>query len=145
MRRIALFLIGLCLAIPAMAADPAKAERKEVFGDVTVHYSTFASTFLQPDIAKATELVRSKNQGVLNVAVLKEGKPKTAAVSGMVKDLTGRSQSLKFKQVTEQGAVYYLAQYKVDQQETVTFTVNVQTEGGTPNTFSFQQEVFPGE
>ncbi|MNF13528.1 hypothetical protein D3C80_2154070 [compost metagenome] len=74
-------------------------------------------------------MVRSKNQGVLNIAVLKEGKPRTAAVSGSVKDLTGRSQDLKFKQVTEQGAVYYLAQYKVDQQETYTFTVNVQADG----------------
>ncbi len=144
MRRIALFLFSLCLAIPTMAADPAKAERQEKFGDTTVHYSTFASTFLQPDIAKAAELVRSNNQGVLNIAVLKEGKPRTAAVSGSVKDLTGRSQDLKFKQVTEQGAVYYLAQYKVDQQETYTFTVNVQADGKS-NSFSFNQEVFPGE
>jgi hypothetical protein len=29
----------------------------------------------QPDIAAATGLVRSKNQGVLNIAVLKAGKP----------------------------------------------------------------------
>jgi hypothetical protein len=36
-----------------MAADAIKGERKEVFGDVTVHYNTFNSTFLQPDIAKA--------------------------------------------------------------------------------------------
>jgi hypothetical protein len=36
-----------------MAADAIKGERKEVFGDVTVHYNTFNSSFLQPDIAKA--------------------------------------------------------------------------------------------
>jgi hypothetical protein len=75
MRRLALFLISLCLALPVLAADAAKPERKEVFGDVTVHYSAFTSSMLQPDIAAATGLVRSKNQGVLNIAVLKAGKP----------------------------------------------------------------------
>ena len=37
MRRLALFLISLCLALPVLAADAARPERKEVFGDVTVH------------------------------------------------------------------------------------------------------------
>jgi hypothetical protein len=144
MRRIALFLFSLCLAIPAMAADPAKLERKEVFGDVTVHYNAFNSSFLQPDTAAAAGLVRSKNQGVLNVAVLKASKPLTADVSGTVKDLTGRAKPLAFKQVTEQGAVYYIAQFPVEQQETFTFDLKVQA-GGATNSFSFNQEVFPGE
>lgn len=144
MRRLALFLISLCLALPVLAADAAKPERKEVFGDVTVHYSAFTSSMLQPDIAAATGLTRSKNQGVLNIAVLKAEKPSTAVVSGTVKDLTGRSNPLSFKQITDQGAVYYIAQFKIDQAETVTFDINVET-GGISHKLSFNQEVFPGE
>ncbi|MCE0913230.1 DUF4426 domain-containing protein [Pseudomonas sp. NMI760_13] len=144
MRRLALFLISLCLALPVMAADAARPERKEVFGDVTVHYSAFTSSMLQPDIAAATGLTRSKNQGVLNIAVLKAEKPATAVVSGTVKDLTGRSNPLSFKQITDQGAVYYIAQFKIDQAETVTFDINVET-GGVSHKLSFNQEVFPGE
>jgi len=144
MRRLALFLISLCLALPVLAADAARPERKEVFGDVTVHYSAFTSSMLQPDIAAATGLTRSKNQGVLNIAVLKGGKPSMAVVSGTVKDLTGRSSPLSFKQITDQGAVYYIAQFKIDQAETVTFDLNVET-GGVSNKLSFNQEVFPGE
>ncbi|KNX76049.1 MULTISPECIES: DUF4426 domain-containing protein [Pseudomonas] len=144
MRRLALFLISLCLALPVLAADAAKPERKEVFGDVTVHYSAFTSSMLQPDIAAATGLTRSKNQGVLNIAVLKAEKPSTAVVSGTVKDLTGRSNPLSFKQITDQGAVYYIAQFKIDQAETVTFDINVET-GGVSHKLSFNQEVFPGE
>ena len=144
MRRLALFLISLCLALPVLAADTARPERKEVFGDVTVHYSAFTSSMLQPDIAAATGLTRSKNQGVLNIAVLKGGKPAMAVVSGTVKDLTGRSNPLSFKQITDQGAVYYIAQFKIDQAETVTFDLNVET-GGVSNKLSFNQEVFPGE
>lgn len=109
-----------------------------------MHYSTFISTFLQPDIAKAAELVRSKNQGVINVSVIKAGKPVVTQVSGSVKDLTSNSIPLKFKQINEQGAIYYIAQYPVNQQETRTFTINVDT-GGKTETISFNQELFPGE
>ncbi|MFG0634391.1 DUF4426 domain-containing protein [Pseudomonas sp. xss_2] len=144
MRRLALFLISLCLALPVLAADAAKPERKQDFGDVTVHYSAFTSSMLQPEIADATGLIRSKNQGVLNIAVLKAGKPGMAVVSGTVKDLTGRSSPLSFKQIADKGAVYYIAQFKIDQAETLTFDLNIET-GGVSHKLSFNQEVFPGE
>ena len=144
MGRLALLLFTVCLSAGAMAADVIKGERKETFGDITVHYNTFNSTFLQPDIAKAAELIRSKNQGVINVSVVKDGKPLIASVTGTVKDLTSNSVPLKFRQVTEQGAIYYIAQYPVPQQETRTFEIKVQN-GDKINTINFNQELFPGE
>ncbi|PWB27392.1 DUF4426 domain-containing protein [Pseudomonas moraviensis] len=144
MSRPALLLLTACLSAGAMAADVIKGERKETFGDVTVHYNTFNSTFLTPDIAKAAELIRSKNQGVINVSVIKDGKPLIASVTGTVKDLTSNSVALKFRQVTEQGAIYYIAQYPVPQQETRTFEIKVQN-GDKINTINFNQELFPGE
>ena len=144
MGRLALFVLTACLSLTAMAADVIKGERKETFGDVTVHYNTFNSTFLTPDIAKAAGLTRSKNQGVINVSVLKDGKPLTAEVSGSVKDLTSQTVPLKFKQITEQGAIYYIAQFPVDQQEVRTFDIKVQN-GDKINTINFNQELFPGE
>ncbi|MBA4364214.1 MULTISPECIES: DUF4426 domain-containing protein [Pseudomonas] len=144
MGRLALFVLTACLSVTAMAADVIKGDRQEKFGDVTVHYNTFNSTFLTPDIAKAAELTRSKNQGVINVSVIKEGKPQMAQVSGTVKDLTSQSVPLKFKQITEQGAIYYIAQFPVDQQEVRTFEIKVQN-GDKINTINFNQELFPGE
>lgn len=144
MGRLLSFLLIACLSTTALAADAIKGERKEVFGDTTVHYSTFNSTFLQPDIAKAAQLVRSKNQGVINVSVIKAGKPQVTQVSGNVKDLSSRTVPLSFKQITEQGAIYYIAQFPVEQQETRTFTINVAI-GGKTETISFNQELFPGE
>jgi len=144
MKRLGLLLITACLSVGAMAADVIKGERKEVFGDITVHYNTFNSTFLTPEIAKNAELIRSKQQGVINVSVLKDGKPLMAQVSGKVKDLTSQSIPLQFKQVTEQGAIYYIAQYPVPQQETRTFEIKVQT-GDKINTINFNQELFPGQ
>jgi hypothetical protein len=144
MGRLALLLLTACLSASALAADVIKGERQETFGDVTVHYNTFNSTYLQPDIAKAAELVRSKNQGVINVSVIKDGKPLIASVTGTVKDLTSQSVPLNFRQITEQGAIYYIAQYPVEQQETRTFEIKVQN-GDKVNTINFNQELFPGE
>lgn len=144
MRRLALLLCALCLAVPAFAADYAKPDRKEVFGDTTVHYSAITSSYLQPDIAAAAGLIRSKNQGVLNIAAEKAGKPVVANITGTVKDLTGHTVPLKFKQIAEQGAGYYVAQFPIEQQETLTFDINVKA-GDDTNSFSFDQELFPGE
>ncbi len=63
-----------------------------------MHYSVFNSSFLQPDIATAAGLTRSKTQGVLNIAALKDGKaarpPRSAA---QVKNLLGQTSELKLQ------------------------------------------------
>ncbi len=60
------------------------------FGDLDVHYNVFNSSFLQPNVASAVGLVRSKAQGVINVVPMEKGKPVEAAVTGSAKDLTGK-------------------------------------------------------
>lgn len=143
MRRLALFLLTLSLALPAAA------ERLQRFGDLEVHYNVFNSSFLQPDIAANSGLVRSKTQGVVNVAVMRAGKAVPAAtVSGTVKNLLGQSKPLNFQRVSEgegdQQAVYHLAQFGMTEREVLTFDLKVQ-EGGTTHSITFNQEVFPDE
>ena len=139
MRKIILCLLTLCLALPAFA------ERKQTFGTTDVHYSVFNSSFLQPDTAAATGLVRSKTEGVVTVAVLSNGQPLAARMDGEVKNLLGQSTPLAFRQVKEQNASYYLAQFPLEQREVLTFTINVKGSDGSSNSFSFNQEVFPDE
>lgn len=139
MTRIALLLMSLCLSLPALA------EQKQSYGDLDVHYSAFNSSFLQPEIAAATGLVRSKTQGVVNVAVLKAGTASSAKVSGTVKNLLGQSTALSFKEVKEGKAIYYLAQFPFEQRETLRFTLNVTAADGVPHSFDFNQEFFPDE
>ena len=141
MRRLALLLLTLSLALPAAA------ERLQRFGDLEVHYNVFNSSFLQPDIAAASGLTRSKTQGVVNVAVMRAGKAVPAAtVSGSVKNLLGQSKTLNFQRVSEgEGdtlAVYHLAQFTMTDRELLTFDLKVQ-EGGTTHSVTFNQEVFP--
>lgn len=139
MTRIALLLMSLCLCLPALA------EQKQSYGDLDVHYSAFNSGFLQPEVAAATGLVRSKTQGVVNVAVLKAGTASSAKVSGTVKNLLGQSSALSFKEIKEGQAIYYLAQFPFEQRETLRFTLNVTAADGVPHSFDFNQEFFPDE
>ena len=67
-----------------------------------------------------------------------------AQVTGTIKDLSGKSEILTFKQITEKGAIYYLAPYNVPQQEVRVFTINVEA-GGKAHGFQFNQELFPAE
>jgi len=145
MRRIALLFIALCLSLPALA------ERKQSFGDLDVHYSAFNSSFLQPNVATAAGLTRSKTQGVVNVVVMRAGKSvPNAVVTGTVKNLIGQSKALKFQRVAEgegaadQQAVYHLAQFGMTEREVLTFDIQVQ-EGGKSHSLNFNQEVFPDE
>jgi len=137
MPRFLLLMFALCLALPAAA------ERKQTFGALDVHYSAFNSAFLQPDIAAATGLVRSKTLGVLNIAALKAGQPTAASVSGEVKNLLGQTRTLTFKLIKEDKAIYYLAQFPFEQQELLRFSVTVQVGSDAPNTLDFSQEFFP--
>ncbi|MBC3957656.1 DUF4426 domain-containing protein [Pseudomonas triticifolii] len=143
MSRLMLSLLIASLSLPALAADAIKGNRQETFGDVTVHYSTFNSTVLQPDIAQGAELIRSNAQGVIHVSLIRNGKPQPAQVSGTIKNLTNDGLPLIFKPVTEYDAVSYVAQYPVPQQEVRIFDIAVQT-GGDTYRFSFNQELFPG-
>lgn len=132
-------LLSLLLALPAAA------ERKQSFGEYDVHYIAFNSGFLQPDIAQAVGLVRSKQLGVVNVAVLKEQAPVDALVSGTVKNLLGQDRPLSFKSFKEGDATYYLAQFPFDSREVLRFELHVQPMGGEPVNLSFNQEFFPDE
>lgn len=139
MRRFVSLVFCLLLALPTVA------ERKQTFGELDVHYSVFNSSFLQPDVAVAAGLTRSKTVGVLNIAALRDGKGQAAKVSGTLKNLLGQTSELKFKQVLESGAVYYLAEFPLRQREMLTFSIQVQIGDAAPHTLTFNQEVFPDE
>lgn len=143
MSRLAVFLLTACLGTCAMAADAIDGNRQKEFGDITVHYNTFTSSFLPPETAQAAGIVRSNEKGLINVSVIKGVTPVAAQVTGTIKDLSGKSEVLTFKQITEKSGISYLAPYSVTQQEYRTFTINVET-AGKAHSFQFNQELFPG-
>ncbi|HEY0287507.1 MAG TPA: DUF4426 domain-containing protein [Pseudomonas sp.] len=140
-------LFALALSAPTIAADSASPQRKAQFGALTVHYNAFASSILQPSIAQEAGVIRSKSQGVLNIAAIKDGKTVPANVTGTVKDLTGRTKLLTFKQSTLGGSVNYLAEFAVepDTSTLLTFDVSVKVGDEQAHSLSFNQEIYSGE
>lgn len=134
--------LSLLASVPAFAADAARPERKEVFGELTVYYNAFGSSLLQPAVAQASGLAVGKHIGLLNITLLRQGKPVTGSVQGTVSDLAGRKATLAFQPVVGKGGVSYIAQFPLEQADTYTFAVNIQALGAS-NRFSFNQELFP--
>lgn len=145
MGRIGLLLLSMCFGAQAMAADTQSAQRQQTFGDTTVYYNAFPSTFLTPDIAKTVEVTRSKGNAVLNVTLNKDGKNIPANVQGTVKTGDEKPVRLNFRQVGTEGEINYLAQFPVKGPQTFTFKVDVKAAGGAAETIEFTQMVAPIE
>lgn len=138
---------GLFFTIVMVAGSSVLAEQVETYGDYKIHYSAFSSTVLKPEISSHYQLVRSRFQGVINIAVLKaEGttsKAHTAIVSGTTRNLLGQTQKVKFKEIREGDAIYYLGSFRFNNEETLKFEVNVQPDANkAPYTVKFQKKFY---
>lgn len=116
------------------------AEQKEVFpgpdgSDYEVHYIALASTFLDEDVAKQYQLIRSRSLGLINISVIKvdkdgQRKPVTASVQLAMSNEIRQTQFLTIHQVIERPAIYYLAQLQYREGEILTFDATIYPEGG---------------
>jgi hypothetical protein len=104
------------------------------FANYTVHYNTFPSEFLEPQVSKAVGIKRSASRGVITIAVKQKTSTNTnrsveAAISGTASNLIGQIRRLKMTKVKDGEAVYYVGAFPVAKNETLTFDVSVQPEG----------------
>ncbi len=123
----------IMLALLGFGANAA-AENSRVFGDYVVHYNAFRSDTLSPEIAKAYELTRRNNRIIVNITVLKKvmgttGKPVPSTITGNASNLTGQLKTLEFNEITEDTAIYYIAELKVSDGEFLKFKLNITPEG----------------
>lgn len=120
---------ALLSALLMAAAVPAQAQQAITIKDIEVHYSAFNSTFLTPQVATQYQLTRNGYSAILNVSVLDTaalGKPATEAkLSGQAKNLIGNIRELKFREVKEGDAIYYLAEFPISNEENLTFDIDV--------------------
>lgn len=123
------------------------AEQMQLFGDYEVHYSTVNSSFIPADVAKLHNIIRADNRIVLNIAIRKRTPGKTltsaqtAAVTGSRNDLIN-TYPLKFKEVVEPGAVYYLADFLVLQEESAHFTIDVMISDSEKYQLKFTKKMY---
>ena len=123
------------------------AEQSKTFGTYTVYYSVVNTTFLDAEVAAAYNITRGKKRAMVNIAVREQhpelgDRAKAAIVSGRSWDLI-QSQSLSFKEVREQDAIYYLADVRFINEEFRWFEISVITDPNKPpHTFKFQQQFY---
>lgn len=116
--------------------------------DYIVHYSAFNSTLVTPEVAKAYDLKRSRQRGLVNISVQRKnptGMPKAimAQLKGYTGQLGGSEIPLDFKVITEGDAIYYLAEFLVRDGETLNFDIKISpTPEAAPLKVKFSQTFY---
>jgi hypothetical protein len=135
----------LAITFTLFLLAPASAENMKKLGSMNVHYMAIGSTFFTPEIAKVYGIERSRYNGLINISVLdntKKGFPaKTVNISGKAKNNLGQFKTLEFSEVKEGDAIYYLAQVKYSNEETLHFTLTI-TDGKETQQLKFSQKFY---
>ncbi len=139
------------LLLTALLAPACWADQYQQFGDYQVHYIVFNTTELHPDIARSYGVERSGRRAFINVSLLKTaaGKLPTgvqAKVSGTATNLIQQQRELDFREISETGAVYYVATLAITNEEIYRFALQVTPVGATESfELTFTQKVWVEE
>lgn len=138
-------LLGAVVVLGAMlfTVNAAEAQQAKRLGPWEVHYNAFNSTLLRAEMAEQYDLQRSATLATLNITVLAAeqlGKPaQQVTVSGYSMNPLSQQQQLQFNQVIEGDAVYYLAQVRFTNLETLRFFITI-SDGSEQQTLTFHKE-----
>jgi len=132
-----LALLGACgesgdsAAVPE--AQPAGATSADI-GDFVVHFSAQSTDQLPTEVARAYNIVRSKNRAMLNVSIIRksDNAPVAGEVSVKTVNLTGQLKSVTMRKIEEPGdvtAIYYIGETPVANRETLVFDIKVTPDG----------------
>ena len=114
-------------------------------GDHIVHFSAQSTDQLTPEVARAYNIVRSKNRAMLNVSVLRESDntPVAATVTVKTVNLTGQLKNVAMRQINDQEAIYYVGETPVANHETLIFDISVTPDGlDTPSEIRFKRQFY---
>ena len=111
-------------------AQPAGATSADI-GNHVVHYSALSTDQLPPEVARAYNIVRSKNRAMLNVSVLREADSAavSAAVTVKTVNLTGQLKNITMRKIEEGEAIYYIGEVAIANRETLVFDISVTPDG----------------
>jgi len=143
LKSIKLNFLTLVLSLGLAFACQISAEQKQELGSWEVHYIALNSTFLTPKVAKQYSIVRSKFNGLINISVLdRQSKvAQSPVLTGQAKNLLGVVKELKFKQVIEGKAIYYLAVLPFSDREQYRISININS-GLEQKTLKFQHKFY---
>lgn len=140
---IRLFIVSALLgAALLLFSTTVHAEQKVVVGEYEIHYIVIPTTFLRPEVADQYELPRGKNRALVNVSVLDGDGAVKAGVSGSSRNLLEQRQVLKFTEVDEGNAVYYLALITHADEENHRISIQVELPDGKTEEINFVQKMY---
>ncbi len=152
--RKSLFAVSLFVLLSACGGSGNNAEVPEAqaagatsanIGDHVVHFSAQSTDQLPPEVARAYNIVRSKNRAMLNVSVLRatDNKPVTADVTVKTVNLTGQLKNITMRRINEQEAIYYIGEVGVANREILNFDISITPDGiDSPSVVRFQRQFF---
>lgn len=137
--------ILLPLFVGLLSFTAVQAETSQEVGNYLVHYNALSTESLPAKVASAYGIQRSKNRGMLNISVLEKGsgfKGVEAQIKVVATNLTGQLREMELRKIVEQGAVYYISEFSVADQETLDFIINVTTLDNNSANIKLRQQFF---
>lgn len=126
-------LLILTISLIGHFFNSTKAEEKRI-GDYIVYYNVFNSSFLEPKVASQYKIPRTGTTGVINVAIHRAHEPykfdaRKANVQGRATNNLSQFSDLGFREIKEDKAVYYLADFQFRPEENTRLSVVIRMPG----------------
>src|SRR5210317_1310547 len=114
-------------------AQPADATSADI-GNYIVHFNAQSTDQLPTDVARAYNIVRSKNRAMLNVSIIRksDNAPVAGKISVKTVNLTGQLKSITMRKIEEPGdvvAIYYIGETPVANREVLVFNLLIRPDG----------------
>jgi hypothetical protein len=132
------------LATQAQEAPPAT-KTSSIFGKDTVYYSVLNTIFISPQVAKSYGIVRGKDKFLINVSVRRQLDTSNIAVRA---DVTGSSSdliyvnTLEFREIIEQDAIYYIAEFDISNDERQNFRLSASVDNRPSYDIQFNKMLY---
>ncbi len=125
----------LILVVILIASLAASAENSTHTGGYTIHHNAITTDSLPVQVATAYGIQRSKSRALLNVSVIRDqqrghGTPVHARIRAAARNLFGQIRSIEMREIVEDQAIYYIADFPVAHREVLIFDFEILPDGG---------------
>lgn len=118
----------------APAAKTIQQDKMYDNGNHIIYFNALTTDFLEPEIARANNITRSKSRAMVNISIQKKNAdgsktPVSANLNATVSNLTGQLKNVDWRKVSEGSAIYYLGLVNIADGETLIFDLQPIPEG----------------
>jgi hypothetical protein len=113
----------------------ALAENATRTGGYTIHHNALTTDNLPAQVATTYGIPRSKNRALLNLSVIRDqpgtmGTAVKAEIRAVARNLFGQIRVLELREIVEDKAIYYIADFPIAHREVLNFEFEIMPEGG---------------